>query len=51
MNLRQQQFQAGRQGQVNFGGGGVTVTDPRGTVHTFPSQAAADAFRKAAGIQ
>lgn len=35
------------------GGGntsGVTVTDPRGVVHTFPSQAAADAFKKAAGL-
>jgi hypothetical protein len=33
------------------GGKGVQVTDPRGVVHTFPNQAAADAFKKAAGIQ
>lgn len=30
--------------------GQVTVTDPRGVVHTFPDQASADAFKKAAGI-
>lgn len=30
---------------------GITVTDPRGVVHTFPNQAAADAFKKAANIQ
>jgi hypothetical protein len=29
----------------------ITVTDPKGGVHTFPNQAAADAFKKAAGIQ
>jgi hypothetical protein len=33
------------------GGGEVTVTDPSGGVHTFPNQAAADAFKKLAGIQ
>jgi hypothetical protein len=33
------------------GGGGVTVVDPRGVAHTFPNQAAAEAFRKEAGIQ
>lgn len=32
-------------------GGGVNVTDPRGTVHTFPNQAAADDFKKKAGIK
>jgi hypothetical protein len=31
--------------------GQITVTDPRGTVHTFSNQAAADSFKKAAGIQ
>jgi hypothetical protein len=30
---------------------GITVTDPRGVVHSFPNQAAADQFKKAAGIQ
>lgn len=30
---------------------GLTVTDPRGVVHTFPNQAAADNFKKLAGIQ
>ena len=30
---------------------GITVTDPRGTVHTFPDQASADAFKRAAGIK
>ena len=29
---------------------GVSVTDPGGTVHTFPNQAAANAFKKAAGF-
>jgi len=29
----------------------ITVTDPRGTVHTFPNQAAAITFKKSAGIQ
>lgn len=28
----------------------VKVTDPKGTVHTFPNQAAADTFKKVAGI-
>lgn len=28
-----------------------SVTDPRGTVHTFPTQQAADAFKAAAGIK
>jgi hypothetical protein len=32
------------------GGGTVSVTDPNGGVHAFPNQAAADAFKKAAGI-
>jgi hypothetical protein len=36
---------------AGIGGGQVQVTDPRGVVHTFPNQAAADAFKKAAGIQ
>ena len=31
--------------------GGFSVTDPRGVVHTFTSQAAADSFKKAAGIR
>jgi hypothetical protein len=30
---------------------GAQVTDPRGVVHTFPNQKAADNFKKAAGIQ
>lgn len=40
-------------GQPGQGGktGQVQVTDPRGGVHTFPNQAAADAFKKAANIQ
>lgn len=33
------------------GGGGVQVTDPRGTVHTFSDQASANNFKKLAGIQ
>lgn len=33
------------------GRGGVQVTDPRGIVHSFPNQQAADAFKKAAGIR
>ena len=32
-------------------GTGFTVTDPNGGVHSFPDQASADAFKKAAGIQ
>jgi hypothetical protein len=31
--------------------GGVQVADPRGVMHTFPNQAAADAFKNAAGIR
>jgi hypothetical protein len=43
--------------QLNSNGGGgdaggpVDVTDPRGVVHRFPDQQAADNFKKAAGIQ
>jgi len=33
------------------GGGGISVTDPKGGVHTFPDQASADKFKKLAGIQ
>jgi hypothetical protein len=33
------------------GAGGVDVTDPQGGIHHFPNQAAADQFKKAAGIQ
>lgn len=33
------------------GGSGISVTDPNGTVHNFPDQASADAFKKAAGIK
>jgi hypothetical protein len=53
-------FKSGMGGTPNFGGGqqnpqqqqtGVTVTDPRGVVHSFPNQQAADGFRKAAGMQ
>lgn len=33
------------------GVGNVTVTDPRGKVHTFPDQKSADNFKKAAGIK
>ena len=32
-------------------GGAITVRDPQGGVHTFPDQASADKFKKAAGIQ
>jgi hypothetical protein len=35
----------------NPAGGSVKVTDPRGVVHEFKSQADADKFRKLAGIQ
>jgi hypothetical protein len=38
-------------GMTGTGGGGVTVTDPRGVVHTFPDQKSADAFKQAAGIK
>ena len=31
--------------------GGFQVKDPKGGVHSFPNQAAADAFKKAAGIK
>lgn len=31
-------------------GGGFSVTDPHGKVHTFPTQQAADGFKRAAGI-
>ena len=31
--------------------GSFPVTDPRGVVHTFPTQAAADSFKQAAGIR
>jgi hypothetical protein len=37
-----------RQAQQNLGG--VRVTAPDGSVHTFPTQAAADQFKKAAGM-
>lgn len=30
---------------------GVQVTDPNGMIHSFPDQASADAFKKAAGIK
>lgn len=30
--------------------GSVNVTDPNGVVHTFPDQASADSFKKAAGL-
>jgi hypothetical protein len=33
------------------GGKAITVRDPRGVVHTFPTQKAADDFKQAAGIQ
>lgn len=33
------------------GGGTISVTDPLGGVHTFPDQAAADAFKAKAGIK
>jgi hypothetical protein len=35
----------------NQAGAGVTVTDPRGVVHTFPDQASADNFKRLAGIK
>ena len=43
----------GGQPSTNSGGTGqaVKVTDPRGIVHTFPDQASADKFKKAANIQ
>lgn len=49
-----QTHDAGIQGKANFGQesqGGVTVTDPRGVVHTFKDQASADRFKQAAGIK
>lgn len=33
------------------GGGGVSVTAPDGSIHTFKNKAAADQFKKAAGIR
>ena len=39
------------QSPVKEGSGGLKVTDPRGTVHTFKTQADADAFRAEAGIK
>lgn len=53
VQLRQKQFEAGKQGKTTLpqGGSGFSVTDPNGGVHTFKSQADADAFKKAAGIQ
>src|SRR6185312_6882513 len=54
-NALQQTFQQGTKAKPNFGkqnsGGSITVTDPRGVVHTFPNQAAADNFKKLANIQ
>ena len=38
-------------GQQGGPSGTVTVTDPRGTVHTFKNQADADKFKTAAGIK
>ncbi len=58
MQVLQQQVQQGQKGKANFpatlsgaGGGGVQVTDPRGVIHTFPNQAAADNFKTLAHIQ
>jgi hypothetical protein len=42
---------SGKPATVSAAGGGVSVTDPQGGVHVFPTQAAADAFKKAAGIK
>jgi hypothetical protein len=42
---------APRAANANNPQAGVTVTDPRGGVHTFPDQKSADAFKKAANIQ
>jgi len=41
----------GTSNQPSTQGGGVKVTDPRGVTHTFPDQASADKFKKAANIQ
>jgi hypothetical protein len=38
-------------GGAGGGGGDFPVPDPRGVVHHFPNQAAADNFKKLAGIQ
>jgi len=38
-------------GKMPSASAGISVTDPRGGVHRFPNQAAADAFKKAAGIK
>lgn len=49
-----QTHDAGIKGKANFGQenqAGVTVTDPRGVVHTFKDQASADKFKQAAGIK
>ncbi len=32
-------------------GGGITVTDPKGGIHTFPNQASADSFKKLIGVK
>jgi hypothetical protein len=42
----------GVDGNVNTGAAGsLSVTDPKGGVHTFSNQASADAFKRAAGIK
>lgn len=65
INALKSQYEAGASGHPDFGGGtptphavphtpihsgSVSVTAPDGSVHTFPNQAAADQFKKAANI-
>lgn len=50
--FRNQQRAGGRRvGNAPSQPSGFSVTDPNGVVHTFPTQQAADAFKKAAGIK
>jgi hypothetical protein len=48
----QRQYEQGAQGKANFGpSGAISVTDPKGGIHTFPDQASADKFKALAGIK
>ena len=51
INLVSPQAQAAIQRMSGSGAGVVQVTDPRGVIHTFPNQAAADNFKRLAKIQ
>lgn len=50
LSQSQDEFKSTLQGIIKtLQGGGITVTDPDGGVHTFPDQTSADAFKKAIG--